>query len=51
MNDSFKFLVNTAILVDGGFYKKRAYHYNGEKSPKERADELEQFCGDKAKKI
>lgn len=46
MNDNYKFLVNTAILVDGGFYKKRAYHYNGEKSPKERADELEQFCHD-----
>ena len=46
MIDSFKFIVNTAILVDGGFYKKRAYHYNGERSPKERADELEQFCHD-----
>ena len=39
-----KFDITTAILIDGGFYKKRAMYYAGEKSPKERADELENFC-------
>lgn len=34
----------TAILVDGGFYRYRAYAIYGEKSPKERADELEHYC-------
>lgn len=34
----------TAILVDGGFYRKRAYNMLGEKSPKERADELNAYC-------
>lgn len=46
MDDNFKFLVNTAILVDGGFYKKRAHYYCGEKTPAKRADELEKFCHD-----
>lgn len=36
--------INTAILIDGGFYRKRAYYYWGDKSPKERADELFDFC-------
>jgi uncharacterized LabA/DUF88 family protein len=36
--------VITAILVDGGFYRKRAYKYLGDKNPKERADELESYC-------
>lgn len=40
----YKFDVTTAILVDGGFYKKRAEHYCDSKSPKDRADELERFC-------
>ena len=39
-----KFDITTDILIDGGFYKKRAMYYAGEKSPKERADELENFC-------
>lgn len=39
-----KFEVKTAILIDGGFYRKRAYHYWGDKSPKERADELNAYC-------
>lgn len=39
-----KFEVTTAILVDGGFYKKRAQYYCGSKTPEERADELEHFC-------
>lgn len=33
-----------AILVDGGFYKKRARILFGEKTPEERADELMQYC-------
>lgn len=33
-----------AILVDGGFYRKRATYLFGKKSPKERADELEDYC-------
>lgn len=36
--------ISTAILVDGGFYCKRAYYFWGEKSPKERADELYDYC-------
>lgn len=39
-----KRIVKTAILVDGGFYRKRAKYYVGEKSPKERADELFKYC-------
>ena len=34
----------TAILVDGGFYKRRAHAVFGEKKPEERADELDQYC-------
>lgn len=34
----------TAILVDGAFYRRRAYHLFGDKSPKERADELVEYC-------
>lgn len=33
-------MTKTAILVDGGFYRKRAQYYWGEKSPEERAQEL-----------
>lgn len=36
--------ISTAILVDGGFYRKRANYYWGDKSPKERANELFDFC-------
>lgn len=39
-----KFDVKTAILVDGGFYRKRAHYHWGEKTPKERADELQNYC-------
>ncbi len=35
---------SVAILVDGGFYKKRARFLFGDKSPEERADELYQYC-------
>ena len=41
-----KFEVQTAILVDGGFYRLRAKKLAGEKSPKDRADELERYCLD-----
>ena len=41
-----KFEVKTAILVDGGFYRLRAKKLAGEKTPKERADELERYCLD-----
>lgn len=34
----------TAVLVDGGFYKKRARYLFGEKSPKDRAEELCAYC-------
>ena len=33
-----------AILVDGGFYRWRAYSLFGDKSPKDRADELVSYC-------
>lgn len=33
-----------AVLVDGGFYKKRAKALFGEKSPKDRANELFTYC-------
>ncbi len=36
--------VRTAILVDGGFYRKRAKVLWGEKSPKDRAEELRDYC-------
>lgn len=36
--------IRTAILVDGGFYKKRAHTCLGEVTPKERADELDKYC-------
>lgn len=39
-----KYDVKTAILVDGGFYRRRAYYYCGEKSPEERAEELYAYC-------
>jgi len=32
--------IRTAILVDSGFYRKRAKSLWGEKTPKERADDL-----------
>lgn len=36
--------ISTAILVDGGFYRRRAYYFWGDKSPKERANELYDYC-------
>lgn len=43
-NIIIKHEVSTAILVDGGFYRRRAYYFWGDKSPKERADELYDYC-------
>ena len=36
--------IKTAILVDGGYYRYRAHHLWGNKSPRDRADELAQYC-------
>ncbi len=36
--------MSTAILVDGGFYRRRAYKAIGDISPKDRADELIKYC-------
>ena len=36
--------MKTAILIDGGFYRKRAKHLWGEKTAEERAKELEAYC-------
>ena len=33
----------TAIMIDGGFYRKRAFTCFGDTSPKERADQLESY--------
>ena len=37
-------MIKVAILVDGGFYRKRAAHLFGEKSAVDRAEELEKYC-------
>lgn len=36
--------MKTAILVDGGFYRRRAYSAYGDKCPSERASELYDYC-------
>ena len=36
--------MKTAILVDGGFYRKRAQSMIGEKTAQERVDELYDYC-------
>ncbi|MGN0384561.1 MAG: NYN domain-containing protein [Lachnospiraceae bacterium] len=36
--------MRTAILVDGGFYRKRAAHLWGKKTPEKRAMELIAYC-------
>lgn len=36
--------MKTAILVDGGFYRKRAFKLWGDKSPQKRANELFEYC-------
>ncbi len=37
-------MVKTAILIDGAFYRKRAYYLRGDKTPQQRADELYAYC-------
>lgn len=37
-------MVKTAILVDGAFFRKRAYYLRGDKTPKARAGELYAYC-------
>ena len=37
-------MIKTAILVDGGFYRKRARYLWGEKSAEDRATELNAYC-------
>lgn len=37
-------MIRTAILVDGAFYRRRAYHLFGDKTPEERAKELSSYC-------
>lgn len=36
--------MKTAILIDGGFYRRRSQIKIGEKTPEQRADELENYC-------
>lgn len=36
--------MKTAILVDGGFYRKRAFYLWGKKTPEKRAQELIAYC-------
>ena len=40
----------TAILVDGGYYRNRAFDLWGRKSPQKRADELYAYCMDHIEK-
>lgn len=42
--DIVKHPIRTAILVDGGFYRKRANSLWGRKTPAERANELNEYC-------
>lgn len=37
-------MIRTAILIDGAFYRKRAYYLFGDKSPQQRAKELSSYC-------
>ena len=37
-------MIKTAILVDGGFYRKRAHYLWGMLTAKQRADELSAYC-------
>ncbi len=38
--------MKTAIMVDGGFYRKRAAYLWGKKTPDERMAELYKYCWD-----
>ena len=37
-------MIRTAILVDGAFYRKRAFYLYCDIRPTERANELEYYC-------
>jgi uncharacterized LabA/DUF88 family protein len=37
-------MIRTAVLVDGGFYRKRAIAIWGQKTPEDRAFELVKYC-------
>lgn len=37
-------MINVAILIDGGFYRRKAHTIWGEKTPKDRASELYSYC-------
>lgn len=37
-------MIKTAIMVDGAFYRKRAYYFWGDITPNERAKELNSYC-------
>ncbi len=37
-------MIKTAIMVDGAFYRKRAFYFWGDATPAERAKELEKYC-------
>lgn len=37
-------MIKTAIMVDGAFYRKRAFYFWGDLSPKDRAQELVNYC-------
>lgn len=43
-NDYTRDSTKTAILIDGAFYRNRAYAAFGDKKPQDRADELESYC-------
>lgn len=44
MTKGCEIMRKTAIMVDGGFYQKQAKYLFGEKSAKDRADELIEYC-------
>lgn len=37
-------MIRTAIMIDGAFYRKRAFYFWGDRSPSDRAKELEDYC-------
>lgn len=37
-------MIRTAIMVDGAFYRKRAFYFWGDLSPADRAKELSNYC-------
>jgi len=37
-------MIKTAIMVDGAFYRKRAYYFWGDVTPSARAKELDDYC-------